>query len=120
MKINALGNSTIGAPLPKVPAVPPFARMAVSRGGKPPARVEEYKLTRTNLNILDTSSKTFFDIKSKMGVDPFAKIADPMFARILRLEMQDLGYDGAISDNKADGMVLFDGKLARLVNTRPL
>jgi len=75
---------------------------------------------KPGLKIMDGMGKEMVAIKEKMGVGPWDKIDDPMFARILTLEVKDLGYVGIINDNPADGLVLFDERDATLTDTRNL
>lgn len=71
------------------------------------AIVESYKLDK-DLKLLDAQSKTMGDIRKNLGVSPYDKVSDPMFARILTHDIKEKGYDGVISDDKADGVVIFD------------
>ena len=83
-----------------------FAKIsAMKNQGEP--KVEEIKLSK-DLRLLDAQSKTFNDIKRKLGVNPFEKVGDPLFARVLTEEVKMLGYDGVISDDVADGIVIFE------------
>jgi hypothetical protein len=74
----------------------------VSRG-----RVLAYKIPE-DLKLLDYEGKTSHDIKNSLGVKPFDNISDPVFAKIFTMEAKKRGYDGVISEEKANGLVIFD------------
>jgi hypothetical protein len=72
------------------------------------AKVTKYKLPK-DLKLLDANSKTMQNIKVKLGVAPRDKVGDPIFATALRREILKKGkYDGVISDDKYDGIVIFN------------
>lgn len=76
------------------------------KGGSP--RIEETTLPR-DLKLLDAQSKTMIDLKRSLGVEPFEKVGDPLFARVLTAEIKKRGeYDGVISDDKFDGILIFE------------
>ena len=45
-----------------------------------------------------------------MGFGPKQFSDDPMFAGMLTMMLQKKGYDGAVSDDVATGIVIFDKK----------
>jgi hypothetical protein len=63
-----------------------------------------------DLNLLDAQSREMGDIKAKMGFQPWEYSDDPMFQSIITFEVRDLGYEGVISDNPAEGLVIFDSE----------
>ena len=72
--------------------------------------VKEYKLRR-GLKIVDSEAdKDFADVKTEMGFGVKQFSDDPMFAGMLTMMLKDKGYDGAVSDDVATGIVIFDKK----------
>ena len=72
--------------------------------------VKEYKLKRS-LKIVDVEAdKDFADVKAEMGFGVKQFSNDPMFAGMLTMLLKDKGYDGAVSDDVATGIVIFDKK----------
>lgn len=69
--------------------------------------VVSYKIPK-DIKLLDNEGKLMCDIKQRLGVKPWDKVADPVFAKVLSYEVKKLGYDGVISDDKANGIVVFD------------
>jgi hypothetical protein len=77
-------------------------------GGK--GEVKRYQVKR-GLKIADAEeNKDFANIKSEMGMGVGDYSDDPMFAGILTIELKRKGYDGAVSDDVATGIVIFDEK----------
>ena len=77
-------------------------------GGK--GEVKRYQVKR-GLKIVDVeTNKDFANIKSAMGMGVKDYSADPMFAGMLTMELKRKGYDGAVSDDVAIGIVIFDEK----------
>ena len=77
-------------------------------GGK--GEVKRYQVKR-GLKIADAEqNKDFANIKSAMGMGVSDYSDDPMFAGMLTMELKKKGYDGAVSDNVAIGIVIFDEK----------
>ena len=74
-----------------------------------------YKLP-PDLNLLDYPSPPISKIKKDMGFAPWEYSDDPLFARMLRLHIEDLGYDGVASLAAHEGLVLFDPSVAIRVN----
>ena len=77
-------------------------------GGK--GEVKRYQVKR-GLKIADVEkNKDFANIKSAMGMGVKDYSGDPMFAGMLTMELKRKGYDGAVSDDVAIGIVIFDEK----------
>ena len=77
-------------------------------GGK--GEVKRYQVKR-GLKIVDAEqNKDFANIKSAMGMGVKDYSGDPMFAGMLTMELKRKGYDGAVSDDVAIGIVIFDEK----------
>ena len=77
-------------------------------GGK--GEVKRYQVKR-GLKIADVEkNKDFANIKSAMGMGVKDYSDDPMFAGMLTMELKRKGYDGAVSDDVAIGIVIFDEK----------
>ena len=77
-------------------------------GGK--GEVKRYQVKR-GLKIADAEqNKDFASIKSAMGMGVKDYSGDPMFAGMLTMELKRKGYDGAVSDDVAIGIVIFDEK----------
>jgi len=83
------------------------------------AVVEEYQLPK-DLKLLDAQSKTMMDTKRGLGVSPLDKIDDPVFAYALTDEIQRKGFDGVISDDVADGIVIFNPEKIKKVKAKTL
>ena len=77
--------------------------------------VKEYKLKR-NVKIVDAGGigspdQDFIEVKADMGFAPHQHAGnDPMFATMLTLGLKMRKYDGAVSDDVATGIVIFDKK----------
>ena len=77
-------------------------------GGK--GEVKRYQVKR-GLKIADVEkNKDFANIKSAMGMGVKDYSGDPMFAGMLTMELKRKGYNGAVSDDVAIGIVIFDEK----------
>ncbi|SVE06153.1 uncharacterized protein METZ01_LOCUS459007 [marine metagenome] len=81
-------------------------------GGK----VSKWKIKK-GLKIMDAGGdygagdKEWVEIKKKMGFkNPKDWSNDRGYAKTLTHELKRAGYDGALSDNKATGIVIFDKK----------
>ena len=78
-------------------------------------KVEEYKIKRS-VKIADSGGigkpdQDFIDVKADMGFAPHQHAGnDPMFAAMLAIGLKAYGYDGAVSDDVATGVVIFDKK----------
>ena len=76
--------------------------------------VKEYKLKR-GLKIADAGGmgppdQAFIDAKAEMGFAPQQFSDDPMFAGMLTMMLKDKKYNGAVSDDVAIGICIFDEK----------
>ena len=77
--------------------------------------VKEYKLKR-GLKIVDAggigkADQDFIDVKAEMGFAPHQHAgSDPMFAAMLAIGLKSRKYAGAVSDDVATGIVIFDKK----------
>ena len=77
-------------------------------GGK--GEVKRYQVKR-GLKIADAeTNKDFADIKRNMGFGVKDYSDDPMYAGMLTMGLKEKGYDGAVSDDVATGIVIFDEK----------
>ena len=87
-----------------------FAKQQGSGG-----EVKEYKL-KSNLKIVDAGGLTNGDkdwvaTKADMGFSPQQHAGnDKMFASMLAMMLKERGYHGAVSDDVATGIVIFDKK----------
>lgn len=96
--LGALGN---GIYLTWEPSMAEFFAKEV--GGE----VKKYKV-KQGLNMADNAGADFGEIKKDMGFQPWEYSNDPMFGGMLTMGLKDRGYDGAVSDNPAEGIVIFD------------
>lgn len=83
-----------------------FAKISTEQSkGKP--KVEEVKLPK-DLKLLNYKSPTMFKIKESLGVGKWDNVADPMYSKILTEKVKKLGFDGVISDDVSEGIVIFN------------
>ena len=72
--------------------------------------VKRYKLKR-GLKIVDAEAdKDFAEVKADMGFEKHQFSDDPMFAGMLTMMLKKKGYAGAVSDDVATGICIFDEK----------
>ena len=72
--------------------------------------VKKYKLKR-GLKIVDAEAdEDFAEVKAEMGFEKHQFSDDPMFAGMLTMLLKKKKYDGAVSDDVATGIVIFDKK----------
>ena len=76
--------------------------------------VKEYQLKR-GLKIVDAGGmgqpdQDFIDAKAEMGFAPNQFSDDPMFAGALTMLLKKKKFDGAVSDDVAIGICIFDAK----------
>ena len=76
--------------------------------------VKKYKV-KPGLKMADAQGPEIRDIKKSMGYEPWEYSDDPMYASMMTMELQDLGFDGAVSEKPADGIVIFDTANVELV-----
>jgi len=72
--------------------------------------VKKYKLKR-GLKIVDAEAdEDFAEVKAEMGFEKHQFSDDPMFAGMLTMLLKKKKYDGAVSDDVAIGICIFDEK----------
>ena len=67
----------------------------------------------SNLKLADSKGEDFMSVLEKMGISGYS--ADPMFAKAVTFELKRMGYDGVVSDDKIEGLVIFDPKKVKKV-----
>ena len=70
---------------------------------------------KKGLKMLDSKSPLMIEWKADMGFDPSQYSGDKMYARIITSNAKRAGYDGIVSDNLAEGIVVFDPKNVKQV-----
>jgi hypothetical protein len=64
-----------------------------------------------NLNILERMVDPAWDIiMREVGYEPYKKIKGASFSGLLSARLEELGYDGVVSSDPFDGLVIFDSK----------
>jgi hypothetical protein len=86
----------------------------LSGEGKPV--VEAYKFPQ-GLKLLDAQSSTMAKVKGLFGLESWEYTDNPIQAKAMTHEIKKLGYDGVISDKKADGLVIFDEKKIKRIKS---
>ena len=76
--------------------------------------VKQYQVKR-GLKIADNRGDDFQNILTDMGFSRGEYAGDKMFANLMKIRLSRLGYDGAVSDNVAEGIVIFDKKNVTLL-----
>ena len=71
--------------------------------------VQSFKVKR-GLKMADNTSKDFAKAMANLGRKPWEWSHSKEFSGFLTGELKQLGYDGAYSDNPAEGIVIFDKK----------
>lgn len=99
--------------------IPALGTKGTKGSKKHPPKLMTYYL-QPNLKILDNRSKTMFKIKKLLSVNPWDKIDNPLFSRLLTHYVKEKGYDGIIDDEAADGLCLFDATHVELLETENL
>ncbi len=69
--------------------------------------VKKYRV-KPGLKMADAQGKDMIEIKKTMGFEPWEFSNDPMYTGIVTMGLKEKGYDGAVSDKEADGIVIFD------------
>jgi hypothetical protein len=84
-----------------------FAKISSGKiGGE--SVVKKYKLPR-DIKLIDWESSEMWEIRQSLGVkNRWDKFGDKVFAHALTYEVEKRGYDGVISSNAFDGIVIFD------------
>ena len=76
--------------------------------------VKQYQVKR-GLKIADNRGDDFQNILTDMGFGRGEYGGDKMFANLMKTKLSRLGYDGAVSDDVATGIVIFDKKNVTLL-----
>ena len=76
--------------------------------------VNKYKVKK-NLKIADVKGKEVIAIKKMLGFEPWDYTNDPQFNKILTFELKRQKFDGVVSDNDMEGLVISDPKNLELV-----
>ena len=71
--------------------------------------VQTYEVKK-RLKLADNTSNDFAKAKKNMGLKPWEWSQSKEFSSILTMELKQMKYDGAYSDNPAEGIVIFDKK----------
>ena len=71
--------------------------------------VQTFKVKR-GLKMADNTSKDFATAMAALGRKPWEWSRSKEFSTFLSVELMQMGYDGAYSDNPAEGVVVFDKK----------
>ena len=69
--------------------------------------VKKFKV-KPGLKMADAQGPEIIAIKKNMGFESWEFPNDPMFGAMMTMELKDKGFDGAVSDKPADGIVIFD------------
>lgn len=89
-----------------------FAKASSGPPGKPV--VETFEVP-PGLKLLDATSKTMFSAKDSVGLKWDEYATDPVQARALSYEISRQGWDGVVSDETTEGMVVFDKEKLKLL-----
>ena len=65
---------------------------------------------KKNLKMVDNTSKDFATAMANLGRKPWEWSQSKEFSGFLTGELKQMKYDGAYSDNPAEGIVIFDKK----------
>ena len=71
--------------------------------------VQTYEVKK-RLKLADNTRNDFAKAKKNMGLKPWEWSQSKEFSSILTMELKQMKYDGAYSDNPAEGIVIFDKK----------
>ena len=71
--------------------------------------VQTFKVKR-GLKMADNTGKDFATAMAALGRKPWEWSRNKEFSTFLSVELMQMGYDGAYSDNPAEGVVVFDKK----------
>ncbi|SVB20456.1 uncharacterized protein METZ01_LOCUS173310 [marine metagenome] len=74
--------------------------------------VQTFKVKR-GLKMADNTSNDFAKAMANLGRKPWEWSHSKEFSGFLTGELKQMGYDGAYSDNPAEGIVIFDKKNAK-------
>ena len=78
------------------------------------ASVNKYQVKR-GLKIADVMGKEVITVKEKLGFGPSEYSNDKFFNNSLTYELKKLKFDGVVSDDVAEGIVIFDKKNVKVV-----
>ena len=70
-------------------------------------------MAKSNLKLADSKGEDFLSVLEKMGITGYS--ADPMFAKALTFELKKMGYDGVVSDDKIEGLVIFEPRKVKKI-----
>ena len=76
--------------------------------------VQTFKVKR-GLKMADNAGKDFATAMANLGRKPWEWSHSKEFSGFLTGELKGMGYDGAYSDNPAEGVVVYDKKNVKLV-----
>jgi hypothetical protein len=71
--------------------------------------VQTFKVKK-GLKMVDNNSKAFAEAKANMGLKPWEWSHSKEWSGFFAGELKQMGFDGAYSDNPAEGIVIFDKK----------
>ena len=71
--------------------------------------VKKYKV-KSGLKIADVLGKDVIAARAEMGFGPSEYGGDAMYANLMTRSLKRLGYHGVVSDEVAEGIVIFDKK----------
>jgi hypothetical protein len=71
--------------------------------------VKKYKV-KSGLKLCDDKHPDFVGVKEMMGFQPWEFSDDPMFAKMVTMELKKKRYNGVVSDNPAMGICIFNEK----------
>ena len=83
-----------------------FSRTRPGEEGHPSWMVEV--VVPRSLKLLDAQSDEMVAIKKKLGVGRWDRVGDRPFSFALRREVEKKGYDGVVSDDRFDGVLIFN------------
>jgi hypothetical protein len=78
------------------------------------AVVNTYKIKK-GLKIAELMSQDVIDVKAKLGFGPTEYSDDKFFNNAFTFELKRLKYDGVVSTDGAEGIVIYDKKNVKLV-----
>ena len=76
--------------------------------------VKKYKV-KSGLKIADVIGKDVIAARAEMGFGPSEYGGDAMYANLMTRNLKRLGYHGVVSDEVAEGIVIFDKKNIKLL-----
>ena len=76
--------------------------------------VQSFKVKR-GLKMADNTSREFAAAMAALGRKPWEWSRSKQFSMFITGELKQLGFDGAFSDNPAEGIVVFDKRNVKVV-----